>query len=700
MADHGTVMTDKQIDEIRKKLERMYAKAEKELEKKAKEHTKKFAAKDKEKQAQVKAGTLSEEQYKRWQAGQVFIGKRWAERVEQMAKSLADVDNQASKIIQGGQLNCFADNANYFQYRIDKDMNFGANFSLYDTATVTRLVRDEPELLRRRYVDGVQQRAWCVKTVNNCVIQGILQGESIDKIAVRLAKGTASSDMKAMIRYARTAMTGAQNGGRIEAMRNAKNQGINVRKMWIATMDERTRTAHQNLDGQIVDINEPFDSDLGPIMFPGDPTADGENVWNCRCALGYEYPDYPNYDYERGAYDEWVDEEGEEHREYGTVAGMTYNEWKHAKEAGKLDDYNAAKQTLFHWQKAAIEGDANHVFKGIWKDDVTYADYSAKKGSILAKEDYYNDALAKAQAAGDTAKVEQIKAFMDELKKFKSEGAKNQKVLSELESARAEVQRLAKEFMPQDTSSFGPNAYTQERKDNALWAQTAQQADKVLRGKAGEVWRAATEKEKDAAYEYTKSFHKFNEPLRGIEYGTSRFLGVGNTDLNASYANNGERLNALTDIIGKSTYDQDVWLQRGCNYGGMEKFFKTTESLLRTGTQEQLENELLGKIVTEYGFMSCGSNKGAGLNLSGGVLLNIYCPAGTQMMYVEPFSAFGNGSGKNWDGKEAQNSFGHEVETLLQQGTDMRVTKIERSGDMLYFDLEVVGQDKQQRWQK
>ena len=36
-----------------------------------------------------------------------------------------------------------------------------------------------------------------------------------------------------------------------------------------------------------VDIDEPFQNDFGDIMFPGDPTADGANVYNCRCTLGY-----------------------------------------------------------------------------------------------------------------------------------------------------------------------------------------------------------------------------------------------------------------------------------------------------------------------------------------------------------------------------------------------------------------------------
>ena len=32
-------------------------------------------------------------------------------------------------------------------------------------------------------------------------------------------------------------------------------------------------------------LNKPFENSLGKIMFPGDPSADGANVWNCRCSM-------------------------------------------------------------------------------------------------------------------------------------------------------------------------------------------------------------------------------------------------------------------------------------------------------------------------------------------------------------------------------------------------------------------------------
>lgn len=59
-----------------------------------------------------------------------------------------------------------------------------------------------------------------------------------------------------------------------------------------------------------------------------------------------------------------------------------------------------------------------------------------------------------------------------------------------------------------------------------------------------------------------------------------------------------------------------------------------------------------------------------------------------------PFSAFGKGVGKNWNGVDNQQKFGSEAEVLLQRGTKFRVTKVEynETSAKWYIDLDVVWQ--------
>ena len=71
--------------------------------------------------------------------------------------------------------------------------------------------------------------------------------------------------------------------------------------------------------------------------------------------------------------------------------------------------------------------------------------------------------------------------------------------------------------------------------------------------------------------------------------------------------------------------------------------------------------------------------------------MNIYAPAGSQMIYAEPFSHFGSGGKLQWDGVAKQKTFGYESEMLLQRGGSYTVTKIERPSryGTIYMDVEI-----------
>ena len=692
MTDPGQNAADKAVDRIEKRIVTIYKQAAREVKRKYNEFAERFREEDRAMRQKKKQKLITEEEYAEWRRGRVFIGEQWQNKMKSIADTLTNANVTANAVVNGERQAVFGENVNYQQYLFERDTGMAVSFNLYDSATVTRLIRERPELLPRRQIKGIKDRAWNKVGIANVITQGIIQGESIPDIANRLADETGERNMKAMMRYARTAMTSAQNAGRIEAMHNAQDLGITVKKKWIATLDSRTRDTHAALDGDTAEVDEDFSNGL---KYPGDPGGVPGEVYNCRCTLGYVYPEYP-FSGDRGMYNEYKDKDGNYHREYMTISDLTYKQWKQSKEAGNLAEVSAAKKKLNNLQRMYVVNDMGHVFKGIWRNqDVTYADWDKYKDRIQGKRDYYESMLKQYEASGDSAMADQMRAMLKELDLFEQNGALYSRVIKDREAALKDFQDLLPK--PPVTSPFGPEAYTQERRDGAVW-DVPKVVDKFLRDRTGEVWRNATPEERDAVFEYTQSYHKYNEPLRGIEYGSNDYKGVGNTDLNASYANNGPRLNAMTDIIDKCTYDQDVWLQRGVGYGGMDKFFGVDQSLLMHGSQAELERALLGQTVTEYGFMSCGTARGQGFSRNP-IIFNIYAPSGTKMMYVEPFSAFGGGDGKRWDGKSTQAFFGSEFETILQQGTQFRIAKIERKGNgTIYMDLWVINQDTQQRW--
>ncbi len=61
--------------------------------------------------------------------------------------------------------------------------------------------------------------------------------------------------------------------------------GIGLRQQWRAALDGKTRRAYRLLDGQMVDIVEKFKVDGCELEYPGDPSAPGYLVYNCRCTV-------------------------------------------------------------------------------------------------------------------------------------------------------------------------------------------------------------------------------------------------------------------------------------------------------------------------------------------------------------------------------------------------------------------------------
>ena len=364
----------------------------------------------------------------------------------------------------------------------------------------------------------------------------------------------------------------------------------------------------------------------------------------------------------------------------------------------------AKQQVELEAQKAAVQQQLDDfevkTYSGIWYNkDVTTADWAGL--NIEGKKKYYE---GKFITETDPDLMQKYQDLYKQLEELDTEGkayADIQKELKQIQSQITKVQADLKKLEQGGIIDAVDDAFSQECKDAAIWAKTTKEADDVLRDTCGEVWRTSPPIQKNAIYDYTQSYHKFNEPLRGIEYGSEKFLGVGNVDLDqigVSYqgwkpGQMRKEINAMTDIISKSTYKEDFWLQRGCRFKGMDKFFNVPMDRLQSATQAELEQLLLNTTPTEYGFCSCGVAKGKGF--SGDIILNIYAPSGTQMMYVEPFSAFGNSGGKNWDGIAKQGSFGQESEIILQQGTKFRVTKVEKTPGMIYIDLEVIEQTPQ-----
>jgi len=278
--------TDKIIERIEKEITEEYRKAHEEVTEKWQDYLRRFDIKDKKWREWVESGKKTKDEYTKWRKGQIMMGKRWEEMKDVLAEDYANAAEIADSIANGYRPEVYAINHNYTTYEIEQQSQLDTSYTLYSRESVERMYRDNPKLYHDPGKDNAAKlakgeiKAWNKRKVQSVITQGILQGESIPQLTKRLERVTGGAHAAA-IRNARTMMTGTQNAGRIDAMERAKDMGIPVRKQWLATLDTRTRIWHRELDGKIEDIDKPFENSVGKIMFPGDPDADGANVYNC-----------------------------------------------------------------------------------------------------------------------------------------------------------------------------------------------------------------------------------------------------------------------------------------------------------------------------------------------------------------------------------------------------------------------------------
>lgn len=315
MSDYGHEQTDKELKRIENLISKEYSQAAKELEDKMKKHLAKFEKKDVLMKKKLDAGQITEEEYKNWRIGQIAIGERWKEVRDSMTNTLVNTDKTTAAIIQGNSIKAYGDNMNYGTYEVEHGAKINTGFSLYDENTVKNLLKEDPKLIPMPKVDIPKDKLWNRQKLTSAITQGILQGESIPGIAKRLAS-VADMDKNAAIRNARTYTTAAENKGRVDSYERAKDLGIKVKKKWIATLDDRTRVEHRHLDNMVVDNDAEFETDGYKISYPGDPSAEPEMIYNCRCTLVAEVEGVKYND----------------ERNDSKLGDMTYEEWKHAKD--------------------------------------------------------------------------------------------------------------------------------------------------------------------------------------------------------------------------------------------------------------------------------------------------------------------------------------------------------------------------------
>lgn len=276
--DAARKYTDKELELLEKRLHAKYSRAYEELNESWQHYMGQHRAQIQplyERMQALKHGDRTEylaakREYQRAMREHTLKNRHYIRVRDSLAHGLANLDQAAKDLINGKLPAIYSVNFNQLAGQLPSGYAYG----LITPQTVRGLVMGQ--------MDFASAVAWNQQLMNSEVLQGILQGESMDKIAARFQRVLGMNETAAL-RDARTAVTYAENKGRLDSYYEAQAKGTVLVKKWSATHDARTRDSHLDNDGLERELDEEFPNGQ---QCPGDKNAPPHEFMNCRCSMG------------------------------------------------------------------------------------------------------------------------------------------------------------------------------------------------------------------------------------------------------------------------------------------------------------------------------------------------------------------------------------------------------------------------------
>lgn len=323
--DAAHLRTEKELAALERRIAELYREAGDELQTTIDNYFDQFKKRDEEMKSLVgqviNGREWTEQEYKQWRLNQMARGERYQALRDKIAQRMTGANAVAVSYTNDATPGIYSLNRNYAAYTIERVAG-DIGFNFWDEQTVRRLIVERPDLMpyypKKQALKRGIDLAYGKKQITKSMTSSILQGKSLKGMADDLQKRIPTMNRDSAIRTARTAVTGAQNAGRMDSYAAAEKMGIKLKREWVATLDGRTRHAHAMLDGQRAEIDKPFKIDGYEIMYPGDASAPGYLVYNCRCTLVADVEGVGTSDALRRTRD-------------GLIPDMTYAQWEASK---------------------------------------------------------------------------------------------------------------------------------------------------------------------------------------------------------------------------------------------------------------------------------------------------------------------------------------------------------------------------------
>lgn len=283
MADTAHAKTDEKLEEMEKQLSAIYSRAEKTVQKKMADYAKTIDEKSSELLQAYKDAETEDEKRKAKKAyirfyRQVVKNKEFVYLSANVADDLYKANVEASAYINSQTPSIYALNYNYINAEMAKDIDG------FTPQEITEAEAEKYSGYTKQTVDRRKDTAWNKDNLKKSVIAGSLILLGAYAIMKRSANSTVEKNRNSASMHSNGMGTDAENKARIDGMYRAEDMGNSITKIWIATLDNRTRDSHAALDGAEIALDEIFDNGCSR---PRDPNGALSEICNCRCSLKY-----------------------------------------------------------------------------------------------------------------------------------------------------------------------------------------------------------------------------------------------------------------------------------------------------------------------------------------------------------------------------------------------------------------------------
>ncbi|MED2789695.1 phage minor head protein [Bacillus thuringiensis] len=247
-------------------------------------------------------------------------------RYKSMQSELQHVINEITyekkKTLNETLSNQYGESFYYTSYLIEKEVGVALSYGLLDPNVIKRAVQmpiDKMTLNQRLSTHRVQ----IVNRIRRELSIGLRKGEGYATMANRI-KPILDGDAKKAQMVAWTESARVQNLGTYDSASHAFDEGVSMKKIWISTLDKRTRPTHQAADHQKVPFKGLFKVGGYSCEYPHDSNLPAKEVVRCRCTFITEVADVSSF-IERRARNPTTGKNE-------VISAVSYEEWKESLE--------------------------------------------------------------------------------------------------------------------------------------------------------------------------------------------------------------------------------------------------------------------------------------------------------------------------------------------------------------------------------